>query len=321
MLSTFKHPVYKQPNIFVITNRQSDNSATGLTFINRVKEDPSLSFFRVNASNADTLLLNPLDSMAFIHEISGIKTRDWVLFVHGDSKTFEEATIRGLNIQNLYDVNVIVFAWPSKDIHLHGLRNYFTSYENVPKSLNHFYSVLKTVSQWRSDSTKFLAGDHVSLFLHSLGNYYLYYMGNKKIGKDTLDFKFDNIIINAAAVDQSNHADWVEQLNFQKRIFITSNKHDFNLNGLKFFTSHGSQLGQRVKRPYANNAIYLNFNRPVGFRIPTGYTHTYFIGKVPQKKKNVHQLYYEMLHGQMPNLADKSRFRHSNKAWCKFMVR
>ena len=110
MASTFKHPVYQEPELFVITNRQTDTLNGQFSFTNQVKTDPSLTFFRVNASSTASLQLTRLDSITFLRELGEIKNQDWLLFVHGDSKTFEEAVIRGLNIQNTHKIRVIVFA-------------------------------------------------------------------------------------------------------------------------------------------------------------------------------------------------------------------
>jgi len=307
--STFEHTVYQDPDIFVITNRQIDTSNAKYSFTNNVNIDKSLTFFRVNASDVNSLQLTKLDSTTFISEILDLKKQDWVLFIHGDSQTFEQAVIRGLNIQNTHKVKVIVFSWPSKDPNLRGIKNFKNSFQNVEKSLSHFNSVLRTMSFLRNSKTNFLEGNKLSLFLHSLGNYYLECMENKALLLDTTPLLFDNVIINAAAVEQKNHVKWVEKLHFQKNIFINSNKQDFNLKGLRIFTKHGKQLGEKVIHPFAKNAVYFNFTKSVGFRFPTGTTHTYFIGKVPERNKNIRLFYFEILHGLYPNLTDETRFK------------
>ena len=138
---------------------------------------------------------------------------------------------------------------------------------------------------------------------------------------ETTPLLFDNVIINAAAVEQKNHTKWVEQLQFQKNIFINSNRRDFNLNGLRISTKHGKQLGQKVTHPFASNAVYFDFTKSVGFRIPTGPSHTYFIGKIPERNKNICLIYSEMLHGHMPDLADETRFTKRRKSSGDLIVR
>jgi esterase/lipase superfamily enzyme len=319
--STFVHPVYLEPDIFVISNRQTDTLNAKFQFTNNVNTDPSLTFFRVNASSMDSLRLTKLDSIAFLTEILDVKEQNWLLFIHGDSQTFEQATIRGLNIQNKYNIRVIVFCWPSKEPNVSGIKNFKNSFQNVEKSINHFYSVLNTMSGLRNSKTDFLIENKLSLLLHSLGNYYLECMVNKNMLSESPSILFDNVIINAAAVEQKNHKEWIEQLNFQKNIFIINNKQDFNLNGLRIFTKRGKQLGEKVKFPLANNAVYFNFTKSVGFRIPTGTSHTYFIGQVPERNEKIGLFYFEILHGLYPNLADETRFVNRQESSGDILVR
>ena len=119
---------------------------------------------------------------------------------------------------------------------------------------------------------------------------------------------FDNLIINAAAVNQEGHKDWVEQLNFQNNIYITNNRQDFNLKGVRIFTKDGKQLGEVIEAPAAKNADYIQFTEAVGFRTPTGTTHTYFIGEVANESNNIKQFYKELFHGEKIDLSDTNRF-------------
>jgi len=319
--STFEHTVYEEPDIFVITNRQIEPSNGQFLFTNQVNPNPSLTFFRANASSIDSLRLTRLDSTAFLNEILDIKNQDWVLYIHGDGKTFERAVIHGLTIQNTHKVRVIVFSWPSKDAHLSGLKNFNNSHQNVEKSVNHFNSVLKTMAVLRNSKSGLFDENKLSLFLHSLGNYYMECMGNNRMLLEKPPYLFDNVILNAAAVEEKNHTKWVEQMHFQKNIFIDSNKRDFNLKGLRIFTKHGKQLGEKVTSPFADNALYFNFTKSVGFRIPPRNTHTYFIGRVPEKIKNIRLFYFEILHGLKPNLEDKTRFKIRPKSFLDIFVR
>ena len=319
--SKFKHPVYPQPDIYVITNRQADTSEVKFSFTNQVDSDPSLTFMRVNVSSSDSIRLTRLDSTVFVNEITGIKNQNWLLFIHGDSKTFEEAVLRGLNIQNMHKVRVIVFAWPSKKLKINGLKNLRTSYENVKKSSHHFHSVLKTMVGLRNSPTNFLHQKHLSVFLHSLGNNYLEDMVNSDFQLDASPLLFDNVILNAAAVEMENHSKWVEGLQFQNNIFINSNKRDLTLWALRFFTWHGIQLGQKAKLPLARNAVYFNFTKSVGCRIDPRTTHTYFFGKLMDKKENLRLLYYELMHGLQPNLEDKTRFAKRRKSLGEIIVK
>ncbi len=302
------HPEYPESDIYVITNRQVDISDSGFIFPNQVSNDPSLAFFRINSSCIDSIRVTKLDSTSFLSEILDIKKQDWVLFLHGDSEPFEHAVLEGLNIQNSHKVRVIIFSWPSKSLTLSSLKNLENSYRNIVKSSNHFNSVIRTMYCLRNFKTDFFKENKLSLFAHSLGNWYLENMVNKNLLSDSPSLLFDNVIINASAVDQKNHKKWVEQLDFQKNVYITYNKHDFNLLGLRIFYRRGIKLGEKVRSPLANNAVYCNFTKSVGFRIHTETTHTYFIGKIMQSNNNIRHFYFNVLHGLKPDLADETRF-------------
>jgi hypothetical protein len=173
----------------------------------------------------------------------------------------------------------------------------------------------------RNSNTDFLRENKLSLFAHSLGNWYLENMENKNLLPDSPSFLFDNVIINASAVDQKNHKEWVEQLGFQKKVYITYNKHDFNLLGLRIFDRPGIKLGEKVRFPLANNAVYCNFSKSVGFRIHTETTHTYFIGKIMQRNNNIRQFYFNVLHGLKPDLADETRFIKRGESLSEVFIR
>ena len=144
--------------------------------------------------------------------------------------------------------------------------------------------------------------------MHSLGNYYL----EQAVKEDMLggidSNLFDNIIINAAAVEQENHAAWVEKLNLSQRIYIISNAKDFNLRGARLFTKSGKQLGGPVEKPLAGNAVYINFTEAVGFKVPTWVSHTYFVGEMPGKSKNIREFYRTIFHGQEADLLNRDMF-------------
>ena len=299
--------VNKNSEILVVTNRPSVSTDNIYPFLNMVCESSSLRYLRVKKSSENNYEVGNLDSVDFFSEIISIQ-ENWLLFVHGDSKTFEQAVERGLKIQNLHNVRVIVFSWSSKDPEINGLRNLYTSQDNVVKSISHFNSIICSIKKLREEHQGFWEEHKLSLFLHSLGNYYL----QKMVELDWLPIEpspvFENIIINAAAVNQRNHKEWVEKLRCASNIFIISNRHDVNLKGARIFTPAGRQLGEDVMLPLANNAIYINFSRSVGFRFPTFDTHTYFINSIPLKSENIRYFYTEIFNGIVPDFNDLSRF-------------
>lgn len=108
-------------NIYVITNREEDKSREYLSFKDKIKTDSNLVFLKVTFHQPDSISNQILERSDFMNQVSNIPT-DWLLFIHGDSKTYEQAVMRGFDIQYLHNVNVIVFSWPSKNPDINGLK-------------------------------------------------------------------------------------------------------------------------------------------------------------------------------------------------------
>ncbi|PLX13319.1 MAG: hypothetical protein C0598_03935 [Marinilabiliales bacterium] len=306
-------------SIYIITNREDTAGKNSLNLINAIRESKNLIFLKATFYQPDSLITEIIDSVSFLNQISSIY-KDFLLFVHGDSKTYEQAVMRGLDIQKLYGARVIVFSWPTKDIDLNGIKNFKNSKKNAVKSDVHFVKLIGIMKSFREYS-EYIPDKKLSLLFHSLGNSLImnYALCDSCVKSNSLIF--DNIILNSAAVNQLNHKFWVEKLNFQERIYITSNKSDFNLKGVRIFTKDGKQLGEKVKAPYAENAEYLNFSKAVGFRTPTGTTHTFFIGEVPDLNKNIYNIYNKLFHGKRLDLSNTGVYLKRKDGYCYDIVK
>lgn len=293
--------------VYVLSNRQTVIQGNETTTLNKVNSNHQLDFIRASSNSKDSLHITRGDSTDFLSEISSLEG-NWLVFVHGDAKTLEQSIIRGIKIKQLYNINVLVFSWPSSDPRLRGARNLKRSQSHVAQSKDHFIQLLKFVDVFKTSNPTIDQDYKISLLFHSLGNLYLEELVNNELHLELSDNLFDNIILNAAAVNQKNHKEWVEQLSIQRRIFINSNKHDFNLKGLRIFSPSGKQLGEKITPTLASNASYIHFDKSVGFRLKTGQTHTYFIGKIPDKSSNIKSYYHSLFHGEEPNLTNENKF-------------
>lgn len=293
-------------SIYVITNRKIDTTREKRNFNHEVEERVEIKFLKVFLDDSNQVASDLLGYDNFMTEVS-TKTSDWLLFVHGDGKTYSESVQRGFDVQDTYNVNVIVFSWPSEVPNINGLKNFKNSEKNVLKSLGHFNELLDFICSFKKRINALNDDAKLSIFLHSLGNLYLEKLINTsaEIRKDTI---FDNLIMNSAAVNRETHEEWVEQLRFQRRIYITNNHYDFSLKGLHIYTKHGNQLGEEAELSCAKNANYVHFTEAVGFQTPTSNTHTYFIGDIPKKSRNIHDFYYDLFHGDEVDFSDSSRF-------------
>lgn len=255
--------------------------------------------------NRSSSLLNLLDQT--------FKYENWLIFVHGDGKDLTGAVQRAKEIQKLHQVNVLVYAWPSLDSELGAIKNFKNSYTNVEKGTLIFSQFLKQIHKIKSIKNHNFSNGSVSILLHSLGNYYLENLVENNLHQSfTIPF-IDNLIINAAAVEQKEHNQWVEQLAFQKRIYINSNGKDINLIGLRIFSTRNMQLGEDPKPPFAANAFYVNFTDAVGASIPPGPSHSYFFASVTDESKRIKDYYTELFNGIEINFNDSGLFDTNSK--------
>lgn len=305
-----KPGAFADASIPVITCRMNDTLSRRCdAFLNSIDQDDPLKIYHFRYVS-DSAFCSRLGSLTDLAKATG-DNDEILLFVHGHYKSFTDAAISGMKIQDLYDVKVLAYSWPAMMNKSPGARNYLSSKANVEAGTAAFRELLELIRDFKA--IRRLSGKevHISLCLHSLGNYYL-----ERMVKDTLlnglpvDL-FENIIINAAAVEQEGHSEWVDKLNIQKRIYITSNEKDFNLAGVRSFTDSGVQLGRRPELPHSDKAIYVDFTKAVGFRLQTGATHNYFTGKMALKNRKIHQFFENLFHSRDINLKDESVFREN----------
>jgi hypothetical protein len=188
------------------------------------------------------------------------------------------------------------------------VKNFKNSKTQVINSLDHFHSLIYAMNSFGKQIATAPSAPALSMFIHSLGNSYIENLVSNKLKAYRLQHVFDNVVLNAAAVNQEDHKLWVEQLVFQKRLYITCNKQDFNLKGVHIFTKDGKQLGEKIKAPLATNAQYVHFSKAVGFRFPTGTTHTYFIGEVPDESMIIKSFFTGLVHGEQIDLSQTDKF-------------
>ena len=299
---------FRDASIPVITCRMNDTLSRGCdAFLNRIDQDNPLKIYNFSYVS-DSGYCNRLESLTDLAKATG-DNDEILLFVHGHYKSFTDAAISGLRIQNLYDIKVLAFSWPSMMNRSPGAKNYLFSKGNVEAGTAGFRDLLLLIRDFKVAQSFSGREVKISLCLHSLGNYFLERMVNDTLLCDLPGDLFENIIINAAAVEQEGHSEWVDKLNIQKRIYITSNEKDFNLAGVRSFTDSGVQLGKHTELPHSDKAVYVDFTDAVGFRFPTGATHNYFTGKMALKNRKIHQFFEDLFHGRSVNLKDEFTFR------------
>jgi len=220
---------------------------------------------------------------------------DILLFVHGHGKNLPLVLTRSNQIQERYGVSLLVFDWPSKN------SNFNKSLSRVRRCGENFYNLLLQIKEYRQE--KMEAGQHLSLLMHSLGNYFITHMvvnGNNQYMEEKI---FDNIIMNAAAVRAKEHVEVISRLKIQDRIYVVYNNSDRVLRGAHLLTV-GKMLGNLPLDPLAPNASYVDFS------LVAGSEHTYFAGyhQFEEDLPAIKHFYRGAFHGEDVDLSNPSLF-------------
>jgi hypothetical protein len=221
--------------------------------------------------------------------------RDILLFIEGHGKVLPAVMNRAFQIQERYNVALVVFDWPSKN------RNFNTSLARVRRCGDNFYNLLLQIKDYRI--RLMTENQHFSIIAHSLGNYFLTNFIVCGDGQYLKDKFIDNIIFNSAAIRSKEHGEVISQIEFMNRIYITSNKYDWVLRGAHLLTS-GKMLGNYPIFPLATNAQYVNFTGLVGKE------HSYYFGFHDFEYENPAFFYFynTVVHGNEVNLNDTKYF-------------
>lgn len=303
---------YVNNKILVVTNRLADSNLRmkNPVFLNRVDTLNTLKYYEVCFSDS-AYYLKEVDFERYIIDNKS-DFNDWLLFVHGDGKTFIHAASRGLDIQNYHKVNVIVFAWPSREIGKFGGKQFIASLENSFNSQKHFIEIITKINAVKVNNPDYFSDNNFSAMFHSLGNRFLELFANNLSDSSFNKKIFNNIILNAAAVNEKNHKVWIEKINLQENIINNSNMFDRNLNGLRIISKYKFLLGERLSMPLSDSVTYFNFSNSVGGKWPPGRSHTFFVGEMTDKSQNIKQYYFDIFHGIMPDLS-KNQYLEKRK--------
>lgn len=186
--------------------------------------------------------------------------RPWVLFLHGNNQTSKKNLAKSRIIQDLYNVNMVIFSWPSRSyddklkkyIGASVLSLFLPGGKIVAKFLtgNGIKRKVKQYSEARKFATKTARqykqaldllevnlfntvradGNKISQLTHSLGHKVLR-DGIQQFDLTENGFGFDSIVLHQADEDVPEHSDWVQSLktsndNDLSKITITRNYND-----------------------------------------------------------------------------------------------
>lgn len=185
--------------------------------------------------------------------------KPWVFFVHGNNQTFKKNLMKSRLIQDKYDVNMVIFSWPSRsfdsNIEWHILRAIL--YAVIQKSGSSLMSIKtgleQQIRQYRNASI--FAGQSVGAFLDSFEflrdklfnkiksldpairvNMLVHSLGHKilrlAVESQKLDgFIFDNILLHHADTAVQDYQTWLKQIKIASsdNIHIAVNQRDATL--------------------------------------------------------------------------------------------
>jgi hypothetical protein len=244
-----------------------------------------LFYFEVALKN-DTAWVQPLENL---DKAAGFfsEDRDFLIYADGHGKTFGQTMERGFEISDRFNINMVIFDWPTDYL---ALRKTVYNADEVAVG---FVKAMRAFDQFHNNH---YSTAMVSAIFHSMGNRILKDVAGSRLIRQMPDNLFSNIIINAAAVKQQNHARWVERLDIQKRIYITSNNRDITLRGAAFIR-FAEQLGMG-NHHFARNAYYVNFS------IFSTIDHNLFLGRsqLEKDKPEIFTFYDLAFHGKEVNL-------------------
>jgi esterase/lipase superfamily enzyme len=283
----------KNANLHVLIISSRDfNVEQGYTYERGVAKNGERQIFivsRVIDSTYVTVYPDILSALSVFND-----DKPFLIFVNGHGKNFEQAIARGFDLSDRYNLNMIMFDWP-------------TEYFALRKTAHNARKVTKnfaiTVTELDEAFSKLDLKSNKSVIFHSMGNL----IARNIVRKDYLDSMpeniFQNIILNAAAVNQRNHKEWVNQLDLQDRIYIISNRDDLPLKGVKILRLT-TPLGSEIKDSFSDKAKYIDFSEIAGRE------HNLFLGRTQVEKNhpNVYDFYFSLFNGQEVDLTNPDDF-------------
>ena len=287
-----KLPSHTQNNMMIISNRYFKPDENYI--LKRGLHLRYKTFLFLAGTRGDSAFLVPIKSMdetsdsLFLH-------RDFLVYVDGHGKTFDQVVERGFELTGRFRINMVLFDWPTDYLALR--KTAYNAYEVAPN----FVIAMNQFSQWHK---KYYPYTSVSAVFHSMGNRVLESITSKNLLKYMPDDLFTNLILNAAAVKRGNHKVWLEKLAIQKRIYITINQNDRTLYGAKLLRL-SNQLGLGNKHKTADNAKYVDFTQVASNE------HNLFLEKSEAGKNNgfIYSFYDQAFHGKEVDFGNETAYQ------------
>lgn len=232
--------------------------------------------------------------------------RNCVFLIHGYNVNFVSALETAQRVKDLYDVEVILFSWPSLgagegEKHLGkefvGTVNYKRDKRTAIRSVPALDKVFFALGHYFDYTQKqgIQCGQSFSLLAHSMGNYLLKHLMNSSVySGDTL--LFDNVVLCAADVNNQDHEKFLAKIPHRRRVYVTINENDFALkwSRRKLGEQQKARLGHYTRNLSSNIAVYLDFTGAD----QVGKSHGYFADEAAENNEQIHSLFSELFNGE-----------------------
>ncbi|MEM9772139.1 MAG: alpha/beta hydrolase [Cyanobacteria bacterium P01_D01_bin.73] len=228
------------------------------------------------------------------------KKRDCLFFVHGFCTNFEDALETGYALEKKYDVDVLMFSWPthkddgdSWEDQPEGMLKYRPDKIRAEASKTALEKCLRKLQGYLNKYSKLACNQSFNFACYSMGNYLLEELVRSSLYSDETSF-FDNICLLAADVNNKGHEEWVDRLAYRKRLYVVINENDIALfaSRAKFGKQQLARLGHWVRNLAAKNAFYIDVTDQAGI------SHDYFNDKKLLKQAPLKKLFADMFHGR-----------------------
>jgi hypothetical protein len=258
-----------------------------------------------------------------IFEEAGKACKNVVILVHGYNNDIKDIYQTAKSIEDLYNVIVVVFTWPSNGGgNVSGTLSYLEDKRDARGSadaLNRFIDLIGKYHQLLTSTTQdrlkaLVVEKHpqnptkqrellaeltlkncsttINLMCHSMGNYVFKRAILSTTHSEARKLIFDNIIMAAADTNNKDHHVWVDALSVRKSCYILINEKDFALSWSrrKPGEEQKARLGHYLKVLDAKKPYYIDVSNEKG----VGNSHSYFSPKVADKNVKIKNLFNKL---------------------------
>ena len=311
--------------IIVISNREINEGATDDTLFGEGPNAKGLDEVRLATAEyneaqrqwilnllpePDGLTSDNLPSRQLFKDVlQGIKEgrykSDWVFYIHGFNQSFRQSIEASREIAQKYGVDVIVFSWvanPGGFV----TSEYARARQAAKASANAVDHALEKLGTYLFERTReeIEACDvRFNLLIHSLGNYLVEQFVRAPVFSGETRI-FDNVIFHQADVDHKTHTEWIDRVEYGRRLYITINENDRILKASDVINP--ARLGNTAENLTSSRAIYMDFTNGKGVRRE----HNFFIGD--HGNQTIEQFFQQVLTSQRGEVVEG--FEYNNVA-------